>query len=201
MLIEGLGKICITTDDYNPEFIPLWIYWDRLKDRHPHLKVTIFVPAMWQGKERNDVSTNREFRNWYARRKTWVEIGCHSLHHDYPPEFLRGKKEQERILRESLEKLKDYLRWPFLFKPPGYRSNQDTVELLKKYGCGFAILRPINEIGGVKIIECHTNIESLPDGIQNIYSKLNQLLQNHECVFLSELVGLRVSGYQSERNQ
>jgi len=71
---------------------------------------------MWQGKEENDVSKSEVFRDWYERRKGWIEIGCHSLRHDFPPEFLRSKEEQETILRDSLKKLEGYLRQPFLFK-------------------------------------------------------------------------------------
>lgn len=179
--------VTITTDDICPRHLNLWTYWDKLKVRHPHLKVSCFTTAVWGGEPEQDVSKNHDFKEWYLRRRSWVEICVHGLTHGYPPEFERSREEQERSLKESLEKLRGYLPERWIFKPPGYRWTPSTLEILKQYGCDYAILNPIYEIRGVKVVNSHTNPKSL-DSIQNIYSELDRLLRNCECVFLSELL-------------
>ena len=178
-------KILISSDDLCPLFLSYFKWWDSLKKKHPNLKLTCFVVPRWKDNANQDVSTNREFRDWFENRKEWVCCGVHGYTHGFPPECFGTEEEQMACVQKALSALKGYLPERWSFRPPGNHINNFTIPMLKKLGCAFlhssgmlTILpdeRPLNAL----LIETHTNDKN-EDSIQFIFNQLDKKLSELE---------------------
>lgn len=198
-------SLCIETDDFRPSLIPKWERtWDKLKAEIPELKVTCYIPIFYQEFGVNleeDIRDNQKFKDWFLKRKDWVEIAVHGFDHKKPPEYLKNSIEQSASIKKSLAALKDYLPNYYGFKAPFYRISNITLELLRDYGfswycqwwCAVPLkvnIRPIN----IQVVGTHTGTkeQNNPDDIEIIYDK-----------FLSDLniykkIGLKFSTISEE---
>lgn len=135
--------IIVETDDLVPESLHKWKYWKELKEKHPNLKLTAWVPAIWQNKPENDISKSEPFKKWYEENKEWVEVQFHGFDHTKPPEFERNSWEQRQLISIGLKNMKDYLKKKGKgntivgFKAPFYRMDNITFDLLKKFDFDF----------------------------------------------------------------
>lgn len=120
----------VTTDDVCPSNLKFWEYWGALKSKFPELKVIAFVIANASNKEL--VSENKEFLDWFERTKDWVEIGVHGYDHEYPPECER--ENQEELIEKALSVLRPFLPNQFLYRAPGFQVTNQTEPILKKLG-------------------------------------------------------------------
>ncbi len=126
--------IIIETDDLCPESLYKFEkYWKPLKEKHPKMKLTAFVPAIWQGKKENDVSKSEAFKKFFEENKHWVEIQLHGYDHSKPPEYQRPIKDQQLSFCLSQEIMEEYIKnnKKFGFKACFYRMNQDTINILR----------------------------------------------------------------------
>ena len=198
-------KIIVTCDDMNPSVIPIWKQtWDKIKEAHPWLKITVFTVPLWKGRSDNDIFKNKEFKQWHKERKGWVEIAQQGYSGDYPPECLRFKKPQQALIRRGYRKITTYLPDDFYsFKAPFYRMDHNTIEILQDLGfsaCvqhGRLILlnmmnKPMEEF---IMIESHINIEEKnPDNIQLIHQKMDKYLSELEKKYQYVTIGELLKG-------
>ena len=124
------GHKVVTTDDVCPSNLRFWKCWNELKKKFPSLKVVAFVIANYQNRE--PVSENKDFLNWFEETKDWVEIGVHGWDHMYPPECER--KDQDILIKNALDELKPFLPKRFLYRPPGFQVTNQTEVIVKKLG-------------------------------------------------------------------
>lgn len=200
--------LIITSDDLCPDNMHLWGNWTKLKKEHPRLKVTFFVPAMFQKNSRNDVIKNKEFKQWYKDNKDWVEVAAHGLYHKLPPEFTKFEHIQEKIIKKMTIKLRKYMPKQKGFKAPFYRCNEVTFKLIKEAGYSYFahwntifFLKPIiPNAPPFMLINTHTNASDKKkkgkyfnsDNINLIYKSLNRKLKIYEK---RGITYLRVSDY------
>lgn len=130
--------IIVETDDLRPETVGLFEkHFDELKKIHKELQVTAYVPAFYQEfgiKKENNIEDNKDFYNFWKKRKDWLKIALHGTNHQKPPEYLREKGEQIDSITKSLKIMEPYLEDVFGFKAPFYRMNDTTLSLLKSFG-------------------------------------------------------------------
>ncbi len=129
--------LIITTDDFCPQSMSLWMHWQWLKKMHPRLKLTAFVPAKYLNKSSNDIIRNKEFWKWRKETKAWIEIAAHGMTHTYPPEFTKFRNHQERIIKKMTGKLRRYFPLNKGFKAPFYKMNDVTIEIIKKHNYAY----------------------------------------------------------------
>lgn len=120
----------ITTDDLCLSNLKFFIYWDKIKTKYPNLKLIAFTIANFKNEE--NISESKQFKQWYARHKMWVEIGIHGYDHLYPPECERDN--QEELILKALNILKPFLPKRFLYRAPGFQITCRTEPILKKLG-------------------------------------------------------------------
>lgn len=139
----------------------------------------------------NEISKSKDFREWYDKRKDWVEIVIHGVDHKKPPEFLRSKEEQEEIIKKCIKDLKPYLNMGCLgFKSPFYRMNNNTLEILKRLGFKWVNewwhivpLEVIKKPLEFMLLPSHTGnlpLQKNPDDIELAYDELNKILFDAE---------------------
>ena len=108
-------------DDLCDEFNP-WNELHALKERFPHLKVTLFaIPSR----------CSDELLARY-RSLDWVELGVHGYHHSSYECGVWGYEETVEKLNELQE-----LGWQKLFKAPGWIANYKVYDAL--LDCGWSV--------------------------------------------------------------
>lgn len=120
----------ITTDDVCPSNLKNFHYWEKVKDRYPHLRLIAFTIANYRNEQ--NVTQSKEFKKWFNRNKNWVEIGVHGYDHLYPPECERPN--QQRYIELALTILKPFLPDNYIYRPPGFQYTTKTVPILKQLG-------------------------------------------------------------------
>lgn len=198
-----MTKIILTCDDMNPSVIPIWMNtWDKLKQLHEGLKITAFTVPLWKGISENDVFKSKIFKKWYKERKEWVEIGQQGYTSSHPPECQRFRKPQMTMIKRGNRKIATYMpKNTFVFKPPYYRMDNNTIEILEQIGFSACVhhgkiilLKEIDKpIEDFILIESHINMEEKnPDDIQLIYKKMDKYLTDLESKYqyatFSELI-------------
>ena len=121
--------IYLTTDDFCPKFMDSWKYWEELKKVHPNLRITAFVVPRHDNKDEYDCSKSKEFKQWFEKNKDWVEVAVHGFDHS-KFECLLSYDEQLERFKKALEIMKPFLPKKWGFKPPYYRYNSDTLEII-----------------------------------------------------------------------
>ncbi len=201
-----MPKIIVTCEDFNPSVIPIWVStWDKLKQKHPSLKVTAFTVPLYQKRMENDVFHNKDFQAWFKERKEWVEIAQEGYGQRNKLECKRFKKPQYFILRKGYRKIGVYMpKNYYSFKCPDDKMGSSTLDSLKMLGfssCMFQgqIIILINlekQLEDHIIIGSHINLdERNPDDIQQIQHKLDDYftkleLEGNDYMTISELISL-----------
>lgn len=190
-----MGLIVATTDDFRPSLIPLWeSTWDKLKEKHPLLKVTVFVAPFNQEfgvNEEDNISNSQAFKEWFIERIDWVIIELHGFDHTKPPENIRSEDEQERIVKSSIFALRDYIDVDYIgYKAPFFQANSTMTTVLAR--CGIKWYDQWYHLNFVEpnkkpipphlVIPTHTNMEVAqnPDQIDKIYDELDKKLTELE---------------------
>lgn len=193
-------KIYISTDDMRPSMISLWeSTWDKLKEKHSSLKVTCFVPAHFRefgectGYHHFECSNCEDvndfkFKNWYKKRKRWVEVIPHGYYHKKPFENTRSLHIQKFTIKKSLTALKYFIkdRDCIGWKAPFYLYNQNMIKAL--IDCGvkwyeqwwqiFPLVKTNRPLNIPITLGTHTSSEQQnnPDNIGKIYDSLDKQL-------------------------
>ncbi|MDP2672021.1 MAG: hypothetical protein Q8O68_00740 [Candidatus Daviesbacteria bacterium] len=187
--------IICTSDDFQPATIPLFEkYWKPLKEKHPGLIVTFYVSPynqeFGQGEE-NNVETSGLFKQWYEENKEWCMVELHGNTHTKPPENLRDKMEQIRVINEGKLVLKDYLDFSCKgYKAPFYRMDENTFDILRESDFKWFSqwwhlnLLTINNkpLPPFRELPTHTSLPegNNPDNIDKIYEQLDAQLTEYE---------------------
>lgn len=187
--------IAITTDDLCPSNIKMWDIFDQLKEKFPHLKVTAFTIPRFKNLDSEDISLQgfyQLFKNWFYKRKDWVEIGLHGLTHGHPPEFLRHEEYQKNHIKQSLNKLESFLPHHIGLRPPGFKYNEFTIRACAHLNISYIAtqtelitLKPVKDIN-CTLYNSHLS-KNQPDSLNLIKNNLEKLLDSSNCVTLSEL--------------
>lgn len=195
-----MTKIYVSTDDMRPSMIPLWERtWDVLKQKHPGLKVTAFVPAYYQEfgfDPIEDIGVSDDFRLWFEKRKDWVCIVPHGLHHTKPFENEFDLAGQKMVIKLTLNVLKPYVDESCLgWKAPFYKADIDTYRALIDSGIVFLEqwwtlipLKPIRRpLQPVITVGSHTGTElqNCPDNIDRLMPQLDAFLSSQPVEFLT----------------
>jgi predicted deacetylase len=123
-----------TVDDLCLEYLDNFILFDSLKKLYPEFKIIAFTIANFKNKE--NLRDSQLFKDWYDKRKDWVEIAVHSYDHDGIPD---GDRENEKEwIEKGLISLKDFLPKEYGYRSPGWQTTNRTEEILK--GLGFAYI-------------------------------------------------------------
>ena len=183
----------ITSDDLNPSTLNLFNeYWKKLKQNHPELKVTFYVPVNYREfGGNNDITDSVEFKQWFTENRSWCDVELHGLTHEKPPEFHRGFEEQLSRIGNSINALCDYLDLSCIgFKAPFYRMNEDTVKALSSFNVAWYsqwwnlnLLKPnIRMVPPFIEIGTHTGPSQAnnPDNIDIYFDRLDSLLYQLE---------------------
>lgn len=183
--------LIVATSDFAPPSLPLWSYWNKLKDKHPKLQVSVFVVPFWKGNSDYKINRDDNFQDWYKENKDWVNIvqqGCYN----YPNECLKFYKTQKKIIKRGYRKIHKLMPQDFFgFKPPSYRMNNSTIAVLKEIGFSFVVyynqilfLKPTaKEVPHFEIIETYTNIEDKKNNnINTIFTELDIQLTEFEQI-------------------
>lgn len=146
--------LCV--DDVCPSNLRYWKYCLEIKDEIPNIRFIAFVIANYKNKE--DISKDIDFINWFEENKDWVEIGVHGFDHLYPPE--QERIDSEELVYKSINILKPFLKKNFLYRPPGFQRTIKTENILKKLDFGgIAYQNRIKYFDGSiienNIINCH----------------------------------------------
>ena len=186
-------RIVLISENVQPDILPIWKgTWDVLKNNHPKIKVTAFVVPFWKGNIQNDIVKNNDFKEWYSKRKSWIEIGQQGYTHSYPPECMRFKKPQAIILKRGFRKISNYMPQDFYsFKPPYDRIDDNiTLKILENLGFSACIwnghivmlkkcINPLKD--DYNIIQTKINIdERNPDDIKILFKKLDDAFYDFE---------------------
>lgn len=194
-----MNNILVTTDSFTPTNISLWEkYWDKLKENHNDLRVTVFTIPFFLGRKKDDICDNIPFEKWYDQRKEWVELGQHGYTHCKPPECKKFKNTQYSTIKRGMRKIGGYVGDSiYIFKAPYHQMNEFTISVLKSLGftcCVYfnqlIILKKVNYlIPDFQVVETHTNFDSNnPDDIRFIFNKLDDYLfelENNNSKFLT----------------
>lgn len=124
-------NVIYTTDDIWPSNLQYWEFWDKIKEKHPELKVIAFVVAEYNGE---DISKNQEFNRWYEVRKDWVEIGIHGLDHQKPQLGWLPKEQQKYEIERAMSILNPYLPQNPLIRFPGFRMMPYSESIVRELG-------------------------------------------------------------------
>lgn len=166
-----------TTDDVCPSNLKYWHYWDKIHDDNPGLKVIAFTIANYQSKE--NISESKEFKEWYEKRKDWVEIQPHGVDHTKPQEGWRPYNQQKEDLKKSIEILKPYLPQNIIYRFPGFRTLGFSESILKELGCaGIANQRFIKYFNTGEILptfdtHCTSKCSDYKNSVEEIWENLN----------------------------
>lgn len=187
--------IVVTTDDFHPSTMDLFEkYWTPLKDRHPDLKLTAYVPAFYMEfgiKAENDIEHNQDFLDFCNKRKDWLEIVPHCLYHTKPPECLQNRAMQKGMILETLRRMEKYIDGSCLgWKCSFYRGNEDTIGILRELGFSWIsewwYLIPLKMIKKPMPtfieVPSHTNDAraNCPDNIDKIFDKIELRLKIYD---------------------
>ena len=190
-------RMVVTSDDLSVQTLPLFYkYWKPLKQKHPKLKVTFFVPVNYSEfnyNKENNISQNSEFIRWFNENKSWCDVECHGYFHMKEPENLLGYEEQLKTLKNMLDVMKPFLdKDCYGYKAPYYRMNENTIKILMELGFSWinqwwylmplkAIKKPITPI-----IEfgSHTGFPQAnnQDNIDKIYDEIDDKLTDIETI-------------------
>lgn len=196
-------KILITCDEMTPQAIPLWEdTWDKLKQKHKKLKITVFTIPLWKNRRESDVFKNKKFQNWYKMRKSWVELAQLGYTCEKPPECTRFKKPQYAMIKRGYRKLISYMPETIhTFKPPYNRMDGVTLSILQELGFTCCIYyksiillkKTESPIEDFVIKETHISVgERYSDNINLIYEKIDNYLSSiekeNDFVTISELL-------------
>lgn len=126
----------ITTDDLCYSNLENFKYFDLLKKKYPELYVIAFTIANYKEQENLKTDYYKEFDEWYQERKEWVQIGVHGYDHDQKrtQEGFRKPDEQVVLIEKSIDILSDWLPDKPIYRPPGFRYTQSTVNICKQLG-------------------------------------------------------------------
>ena len=185
----GKRKVLVTTDDICPRNIEKYgHFWDELKQTHQNLRLLAFVTPFMDKDSSQHLKRGDRFSAWQQERKEWVTIGLHGLDHGFPPEFKRQFHEKRMLISESLNILTGFLPKIWSAKPPGYHYDDDSLEILRFFGCRWVFLwhDVVKDLrrGLVfrlnDVISTHTNGISA-DSIEKVFYRLN--LEFKDCDF------------------
>ena len=129
-MLQPNTQLIITTDDFCPSNIKYFKYWERVRECHPDMSLTVFTIANYQHKE--NVRESSEFNEWFEKNKDWCEVAVHGYDHLYPPEVFRD--DLEECINKSLDILLPYLPKKYGYRSPGFRFTNKLEPILKKLG-------------------------------------------------------------------
>lgn len=123
----------ITTDDLCLEYLDNFVLFDKLKKLYPDFKMIAFTIGNFKNKE--NLSGNKQFREWYGNRQDWVEIAVHSYDHDEIPD---GDRDNElEWIEKAYESLKTFLPEKYGYRSPGWQTTNKTEGILKELGFSY----------------------------------------------------------------
>jgi len=123
----------VTVDDLCLSYLDNFIYFDKLKEEHPDLKVIAFTIGNYKNHEY--LLESALFKDWFEKHKNWVEIAIHSYDHDGLPDG--DREDEEYWIKKALDSLKPFLPERYGYRSPGWQTTNKTVEILKKLGFGY----------------------------------------------------------------
>lgn len=162
----------ITVDDLCLSYLDNFKLFDEMKAKYPGLQIIAFTIGNFKNQEQ--LVDSDVFREWFDKRKNWVEIGVHSYDHLYPPD---GDREDEEFwITKALESLRPFLPENYGYRSPGWQTTNKTEAILRKLG--FSYIAYENKIK-------HLNINKLESGVVNSHlydidsiRKIYEVLQN-----------------------
>jgi predicted deacetylase len=123
--------IIITVDDLCLEYMGNFIMFDSLKLLYPDLKIIAFTIGNFKGE---NLKGNKEFKEWFEKRKEWVEIAVHAYDHELPD---GDKEDEEKWIEKAYESLKMFLPEKYGYRSPGWQTTNKTEQILKKLGFSY----------------------------------------------------------------
>ncbi|MEK6880133.1 MAG: hypothetical protein AABY22_11015 [Nanoarchaeota archaeon] len=197
------------TDDFRPSLISKWyLYWDKLKQEFPDLKVTVYVPTNYQefGETNEDIQDNEEFEEWFIKRKDWIEINLHGTTHRKPPTYLLSYNTQKKDILNSIKILKPYINIESIgFKAPFYRMNDITKKVLKNchikwFNLWWKIFTfEKTEDFNYVVLGTHTGnyaLQKNPDDIEIIFDELREKIKKFKDEkYIFSTIGEEIKNY------
>ena len=197
----------ISTDDFSPANINgQFEYWDQLKEKHPDLQLLAFTTADWKffrNRIYHDPTSilDREFINFCNERKKWLTLGYHGLDHTKTMNSLSWEKQMETLEKMMVifRKFKKKFKGKVLnaYKPPFYKWNMNTLYACENLGIDHFFMQTgiltmklfyFQPRASIGLIDSHTNPECpMPDRIDLIYEKLDEILSNQNVLKLLEV--------------
>ena len=123
----------ITTDDLCLSYLDNFVYFDRMKEKVPELRVIAFTIGNFNNEEL--LVESNIFKSWHAKHKAWVEIAVHSYDHANPPDGDRD--DEEYWIAKALDSLRPFLPEKYGYRSPGWQTTNKTVGILKKLGFSY----------------------------------------------------------------
>lgn len=121
----------ITVDDLCLDYMDNFILFDTLKMYYPDFKLIAFTIGNFKGE---NLKENQKFRQWFEKRKDWVEIAVHAYDHETPD----GDKEDEgEWIKKAYESLKLFLPEKYGYRSPGWQTTNKTEGYLKELGFSY----------------------------------------------------------------
>lgn len=180
----------VISEGMTPQCIPLWKNtWDRIKQNHPSLLVTVFTIPLYKGRDENDVFRSKDFRAWHKERKSWIDVVQLGYTHA-DPESIRLSKPQHVLIKRGYRKIGRYMaKDVYCFKATQDRIGPYTDGVLTRLG--FSAYMYHNSIVFLKntmeeaddFLPVKTKIsidEQYPDDISKIYNKIDKFLTTME---------------------
>lgn len=123
-----LDNYIVTTDDLCLTYLDNFLWFDKLKEIKPDLKVVAFAIGNFKNKE--PLKHSNRFKKWFDKHKDWVEIAVHSYDHQPPPDGDRA--DEEYWIKKALSSLKPFLPKKYGYRSPGWQTTNQTVKILDK---------------------------------------------------------------------
>ena len=121
----------ITVDDLCLEYMDNFILFDSLKKLYPDFKLVAFTIGNFKGENLKD---NKKFKQWFEKRKNWIEIAVHAYDHDLPD----GDKDNEgEWIEKAYQSLKIFLPEKYGYRSPGWQTTNKTEGILKELGFSY----------------------------------------------------------------
>lgn len=166
-----------TVDDLCLSYLDNFVYFDKIKEKHPKFKLIAFTIANYKNNElllESDI-----FENWFEEHRDWVEVAVHSYDHKYPPDGDRDN--EEYWIEKALNGLRRFLPKKYGYRSPGWQTTNKTVPILKNLGFSYiayeTIIKDINNDQITDKCVFNSHLYDI-DSILSLGVRFNEILQN-----------------------